>query len=95
MTVTGKPLAGMAGFVLFLNILGWGTLIGIVAPQNLAIGSSGIFGIGLGMVAPTINDHAQPEVKAELLPRLWRGDIIANRAEVCARPQRRAGVRHV
>ncbi|MEZ5232600.1 MAG: acyl-CoA dehydrogenase family protein [Acidimicrobiales bacterium] len=35
------------------------------------------FGIGLGMVAPTINDHARPEVKADLLPKLWRGDLIA------------------
>lgn len=47
-------LGGMAAFVLFLNILGWGTLIGIVAPQNLAIGSSGIFGIGLGITAFTL-----------------------------------------
>ncbi|HET7901475.1 MAG TPA: HoxN/HupN/NixA family nickel/cobalt transporter [Candidatus Nanopelagicales bacterium] len=47
-------LGGMAAFVLFLNVLGWGTLIGIVAPQNLAIGTSGIFGIGLGVTAFTL-----------------------------------------
>jgi len=35
------------------------------------------FAIGLGMVAPTINDHAQPEVRQRLLPKLWRGDLIA------------------
>ncbi len=35
------------------------------------------FGIGLGMVAPTINDHAQNSVRQTLLPRLWRGDLIA------------------
>ncbi len=36
----------------------------------------GFFGIGLGMVAPTIQDHATPEVAAEVLPRMYRGDIV-------------------
>ncbi len=35
------------------------------------------FGIGLGMVAPTINDHGQPGVRQALLPRLWRADLVA------------------
>ena len=39
--------------------------------------STGFFGIGLGMVAPTILAHAQPHVAKEYLPKLWRGDIIA------------------
>jgi acyl-CoA dehydrogenase len=34
------------------------------------------FGIGLGMVAPTIKDHATPEVKADLLPKMYRGDLV-------------------
>ncbi len=34
------------------------------------------FGIGLGMVAPTIADHARPEVAAEILPKMYRGDIV-------------------
>ncbi|MFV0524231.1 MAG: acyl-CoA dehydrogenase family protein [Acidimicrobiales bacterium] len=34
------------------------------------------FGIGLGMVAPTILDHAAPEVAADLLPKLYRGDLV-------------------
>lgn len=34
------------------------------------------FGIGLGMVAPTIADHAQPEVSADVLPKMYRGDIV-------------------
>ncbi len=37
----------------------------------------GFFGIGLGMVAPTIKDHAQPEVKAKYLPKLYRADLVA------------------
>ena len=36
----------------------------------------GFFGIGLGMVAPTIQDHATPEVAAEVLPKMYRGDIV-------------------
>ena len=47
-------LAGMAGFVAFLHVLGWGTLIGIVAPMHLSVGASGIFGIGLGVTAYTL-----------------------------------------
>jgi high-affinity nickel-transport protein len=47
-------LAGMTGFVVFLHVLGWGTLIGIVAPQNLSVGASGVFGIGLGITAYTL-----------------------------------------
>ncbi len=40
--------------------------------------SQGFFGIGLGMVAPTIKDHAQDHVKAKYLPALYRGDIVAS-----------------
>ena len=35
------------------------------------------FGIGLGMVAPTILAHATDEVRDRYLRSLWRGDIIA------------------
>jgi alkylation response protein AidB-like acyl-CoA dehydrogenase len=35
------------------------------------------FGIGLGMVAPTIKDHAQPDIRARYLPALYRGDLVA------------------
>jgi acyl-CoA dehydrogenase len=35
------------------------------------------FGIGLGMVAPTILAHAQDHVKERYLPKLYRGDIVA------------------
>ncbi len=34
------------------------------------------FGIGLGMVAPTIADHADPEIAADVLPQMYRGDIV-------------------
>jgi acyl-CoA dehydrogenase len=38
--------------------------------------NTAFFGIGLGMVAPTIKDHARPEVKADLLPKMYRGDLV-------------------
>jgi alkylation response protein AidB-like acyl-CoA dehydrogenase len=41
-----------------------------------AIPSQTPFGIGLGMVAPTILAHAIPEVRERYLRSLWRGDII-------------------
>jgi alkylation response protein AidB-like acyl-CoA dehydrogenase len=39
--------------------------------------SEGPFGIGLGMVAPTILAHATTPVKEAYLRKLWRGDLIA------------------
>ena len=38
--------------------------------------SMSIYGIGLGMVAPTILAHATDEVKEAYLRRMWRGDIV-------------------
>jgi alkylation response protein AidB-like acyl-CoA dehydrogenase len=40
------------------------------------IPSQSPFGIGLGMVAPTILAHAIPEVRERYLRPLWRGEII-------------------
>jgi acyl-CoA dehydrogenase len=34
------------------------------------------FGIGLGMVAPTIQAHATEDVKRKYLPAMYRGDIV-------------------
>jgi alkylation response protein AidB-like acyl-CoA dehydrogenase len=45
--------------------------------SQYAVTSTGQFGIGLGMVAPTILAHAIPEVKEQYLRRLYRGDIVA------------------
>jgi acyl-CoA dehydrogenase len=36
-----------------------------------------VYGIGLGMVAPTILAHATDEVKERYLRKMWRGDIVA------------------
>ena len=41
-----------------------------------AVPNQGFFGIGLGMVAPTILAHATDEVKDAYLTKMHRGDIV-------------------
>lgn len=40
--------------VLLLHVLGWGTLLGVVAPAGYPIGNSQLFGAGLGLTAYTL-----------------------------------------
>ncbi len=47
-------VAGMAAFIALLTIVGWGVLAWFVVPQQLSLGTSGIFGIGLGVTAYTL-----------------------------------------
>ncbi len=47
-------IAGMAAFVIFLHVLGWGLLIGVIAPHHYDLGSKQVFGIGLGLTAYTL-----------------------------------------
>lgn len=44
-------LAAMACVVFLLNLVGWGVLLGLVVPQQYDLGSSGVFGVGLGVTA--------------------------------------------
>ncbi len=44
--------------------------------SRFEVPAQAFFGIGLGMVAPTIKDHARPEVKAQYLPAMYRGDVV-------------------
>jgi high-affinity nickel-transport protein len=46
-------LAGMASFVVALHVIGWFTLVAIVAPQHLSLGAKS-FGIGIGVTAYTL-----------------------------------------
>ncbi|HEU4810607.1 MAG TPA: HoxN/HupN/NixA family nickel/cobalt transporter [Nocardioides sp.] len=41
------------GFVLFLHLLGWGLLIGVVAPHDYEVGGK-VLGVGLGLTAYTL-----------------------------------------
>ena len=45
---------GMAGFVAFLNILGWGLLLLIIAPHHYHVSTTQVFGVGLGITAYTL-----------------------------------------
>ncbi|MGW7422628.1 HoxN/HupN/NixA family nickel/cobalt transporter [Streptomyces sp. NPDC054813] len=52
-------VGGMAAFVLALHVIGWGTLVGIIAPQHFSVGTasageSADFGIGIGVTAYTL-----------------------------------------
>jgi high-affinity nickel-transport protein len=47
-------IGGMALFVAALHIVGWGVLIGLVAPRNFHVSSTQVFGVGLGLTAYTL-----------------------------------------
>lgn len=46
-----RPAALIAGAVLVLNGLGWGVLLLVVVPQQLSMGGSRVFGVGIGVTA--------------------------------------------
>ncbi|MCC3774142.1 HoxN/HupN/NixA family nickel/cobalt transporter [Streptomyces sp. UNOB3_S3] len=48
-----RRLGGMAAFILGLHLVGWFTLIAIVAPEHYTVGSKA-FGIGMGVTAYTL-----------------------------------------
>src|SRR3954468_23541360 len=43
----------MAGFVRLLHVVGWGLLVGVVAPQEYRVAGQ-VFGVGLGVTAYTL-----------------------------------------
>jgi high-affinity nickel-transport protein len=47
-------LASMAAFIALLHIVGWGTLVFVVAPAHYHVGAAGVFGVGLGITAYTL-----------------------------------------
>src|SRR3712207_3516019 len=44
--VEWRSIAGMAGFVVLLHLVGWGVLVFAVAPQEYHLGSTGVLGVG-------------------------------------------------
>ncbi|MDT9696578.1 MULTISPECIES: HoxN/HupN/NixA family nickel/cobalt transporter [Streptomyces] len=42
---------GLAAVILALHVIGWGTLLLVVVPQNFDLGDQGAFGIGIGVTA--------------------------------------------
>ena len=49
-----RSIVGMASSILLLHIVGWGVLVGIVAPQHYQVSSTQVLGIGLGLTAYTL-----------------------------------------
>jgi high-affinity nickel-transport protein len=47
-------IGSMAAVVIGLHVLGWVTLAAIVAPREYAVGTSQVFGVGLGVTAYTL-----------------------------------------
>ena len=45
---------GMAGFIILLHVVGWGSLLFLIAPQNYQVTSTQVFGVGLGVTAYTL-----------------------------------------
>lgn len=52
--VDRRSLAGMFGFILLLHVVGFGVLIMLVLPRHYDLGSTGIYGLGVGMLAYTL-----------------------------------------
>ena len=48
-----RSLWGMGGFILLLHVVGWGVLIGFVAPRGFTVGGQ-LMGVGLGVTAYTL-----------------------------------------
>ncbi|MEU3352455.1 HoxN/HupN/NixA family nickel/cobalt transporter [Streptomyces sp. NPDC037389] len=48
-----RRMGGMAAFILALHIVGWFTLVAIVAPEHYSVGTKS-FGIGIGVTAYTL-----------------------------------------
>ncbi|MFB7949378.1 HoxN/HupN/NixA family nickel/cobalt transporter [Kitasatospora phosalacinea] len=46
-------LVGMGGFVLLLHVVGWVTLLAVIAPQHYDVGGQ-VFGAGMGLTAYTL-----------------------------------------
>lgn len=44
-------LIAMAALIVALNVVGWGVLVGVVAPEGYDLGTAGVFGVGLGVTA--------------------------------------------
>src|SRR6476646_7051222 len=48
-----RRLTGMGAFVLLLHVVGWGLLVGVVAPHEYRVAGQ-LFGVGLGVTAYTL-----------------------------------------
>ncbi|HEY3605125.1 MAG TPA: hypothetical protein VGL04_10665, partial [Sporichthyaceae bacterium] len=47
-------MGGMSAFVVLLHVLGWGGLLWLVVPHHYQLGTTGVYGVGLGITAYTL-----------------------------------------
>jgi high-affinity nickel-transport protein len=47
-------IGGMYGFILLLHLVGFGVLIGLVVPHAYNLGGTGVYGVGVGVLAYTL-----------------------------------------
>jgi high-affinity nickel-transport protein len=47
-------IGGMTAFVALLHVLGWGGLLLLVVPHHYQLGTTGVYGVGLGVTAYTL-----------------------------------------
>ena len=48
-----RAVAGMSGFIVFLHVVGFGLLLFFVVPARFDLGESGIYTVGIGVLAYT------------------------------------------
>ncbi|WP_028933200.1 HoxN/HupN/NixA family nickel/cobalt transporter [Pseudonocardia spinosispora] len=48
-----SSIAGMYGFIVFLHVVGFGVLIALVVPHSYSLGATGVYGVGVGVLAYT------------------------------------------
>jgi high-affinity nickel-transport protein len=48
-----RSLIGMAAFIVVLHVVGFGLLFGVIVPQHLSLGTSGVYDVGVGVLAYT------------------------------------------
>ena len=48
-----RSIAGMAGFIVLLHVVGFGVLFTLVVPERYSLGETGIYTVGIGILAYT------------------------------------------
>ena len=49
-----RRAAGLAAAIVALHVIGFGLLLGVVAPERLSLGAGSVFGVGVGITAYTL-----------------------------------------
>jgi len=81
-----RSIVGMAGFILFLHVVGFGVLLLFVVPARYDLGESGIYTVGIGVLAYTFGlRHAFDADHIAAVDNTTR-KLLTDRAEGGRRP---------